>query len=167
VSRWATISSKFAQAVRVGNEQRFEVMSFGDQIRDALIQELGCGDHSVSWYRYKKEIDPRYDSHESVNGLDDAITTTGDGWVIGLGIRVETAPNGWPKTTFVFPIEIKFLADGLRIESSLTPNAREVHAPADISALASEMADGLEHTLDNWATGSRRQRVGFDTQNAS
>lgn len=109
---------------------------------------------------------PRYDTHKHVDRLDEAVTGSGEGWIFGLGITVETAPNGWPKTTLVFPVEVLVLGDGLRIETSLTPTSRDFHGTADLALFATEMADGLEHTLERWVNGSRTsRRVGFETRN--
>ena len=163
--RWSSLCSKYTRAKEKNSNDAFVVGRLAIHLRKALAEACRCPESYVSHFQYEHGYVPDDDTHEQVKDGWASVTGTPAGWVIGLGVQLEIAPNAYPKTIIVFPVTVKHAGDLLEVGSTLfsgTEQIRFSNYESDLRAVAERIYLGLDEALDNWiASDPVPRKFGF------
>jgi hypothetical protein len=166
--RWTTLSNEYKKVIEKGGEDRFINWRLANHIRDGLAESCGCEATKVIHYKYSDEYPAEYAAYTRVDQASDAVIATEHGWTIGIGVELEIAPDTYPKTIFVWPVDVSREGDEITLESRMMHdpvsfNLRDGKSYTNgIKAACDQMYFELTEALKLWAMGGQRpKRIGF------
>jgi hypothetical protein len=166
-NRWVTLCHTYKLFnEKIGNE-RFRAGGFAISLRDALANACGCDKSYISHYSYTHGYTPDADTYEKEPDGWNSLSKSVTGWVFGLGVQLEIAPNTYPKTILIISVDIELFDEFVYVQAPLLEGKERIRtAPVfyaqDLGTLADLMYQGLAKTLDNWVQGEApSKKIGF------
>lgn len=166
---WSQICQSYKIFLKKGKDEYFVIGKLAVNIKSDLVGFLGCDPNYVRHYEYIYGATPEYDRYDEVKNGWDSTRQNAHGWTIGIGLLLEIAPNTYPKTTIVFPVDIIIKGDSYVVSSPIFDNVNvSAEAPKyaqDLRVLSSSIKDGILSTLSG--EGKNKNSVGFIYDNNS
>lgn len=164
---WADLCQKYKLANEKSFDAYFRTGRLAVNLKSALATACGCSENYISHYSYKHGYVPEADTFERVDDGWASVSKSETGWVFGLAILLEIAPNTHPKMNLITPVDVELANEWVDIDSRFFDGKERISTlpekyVTDLARVAELMYQGLNQALDAWGQGKApSKKIGF------